>query len=160
MFQLQKGAQAIANLNEVPGGSTAFHKCATQLLSWKPGKDFLEIDYDIHEYRIVLEDAVGAPSTISQLGPDDANKGLGYHFAFKARLEKVATTCSGATSTRLSCGEGLKLLNLRLLLQTKYGLHLSQFKPDKSEIVGSNQWYFPSYLENYLEDAPDSGLGA
>jgi hypothetical protein len=62
---------------------------------------------------------------------------LGYYFAvdasqdvdFAARLEKVSSTCSGATSTRLLYSEGLQLLNSRLLAQTKYGLHLSQFRP-------------------------------
>jgi hypothetical protein len=72
---------------------------------------------------------------ISQLKPNKANKGLGYHFAvdasqtvdFEARLEKVSITCSGAHSTCLSYSEGLQLLNQQLLAQTKYGLHLSQF---------------------------------
>jgi hypothetical protein len=97
----------------------------------------LEINYDIDDYRIVLEDAVGAKSTITQLQPNEANKALGYYFAvdasqdvdFAARLEKVSSTCSGATSTRLLYSEGLQLLNSRLLAQTKYGLHLSQFRP-------------------------------
>jgi hypothetical protein len=141
MYQLQKGAQILTNLNETSGGSTAFHKCATQLLSWRPTRDFLEINYDIDEYRIVLEDAVGAKSTITQLQPNEAIKGLGYHFAvdssqdidFAARLDKVSSLCSGATSTRLQCNEGLQLLNSRLLAQTKYGLHLSQFKPAKCQ---------------------------
>jgi hypothetical protein len=31
------------------------------------------------------------------------------------------------------CEEGLSLLNARLLAQTKYGLHLSQFPPDKCQ---------------------------
>ena len=73
--------------------------------------------------------------------PNEANKGLGYHFAidasqdidFTARMEKVMSTCSGANSTRLQSDEGLSLLNARLLAQTKYGLHLSQFPPDKCQ---------------------------
>jgi predicted transposase YbfD/YdcC len=66
--------------------------------SHRQKRDFLEINYDIDEYRIVLEDAVGAKSTITQLQPNQANKGLGYHFAvdasqeadFEARLEKIS----------------------------------------------------------------------
>jgi hypothetical protein len=39
----------------------------------------------------------------------------------------------GANSTRLQCEVGLSLLNARLLAQTKYGLHLSQFPPNKCQ---------------------------
>ena len=81
MYQLQKGSQILTDLNETSGGSTAFHKCTTQLMSWVATPEFLEIDKNIDQYRIVLEDAVGAKSTIAQLMPHEANKGLGYHFA-------------------------------------------------------------------------------
>jgi hypothetical protein len=39
MYQLQKGSQILTDLNETPGGSTAFHKCATALMSWVATKD-------------------------------------------------------------------------------------------------------------------------
>ncbi len=81
MYQLQKGSQILTDLNKTPGGSTsAFHKCATQLMSWVETPEFLEIDKNIDQYWRVLEDAVGAKSTIAQLLPHKANKGLGYHF--------------------------------------------------------------------------------
>eukprot|EP00956_Cyclotella_meneghiniana_P006228 scaffold8104_cov47-Cyclotella_meneghiniana.AAC.6 len=35
MYDLQQCAQGLTNLNEVSGGSTAFHKCACQILMWK-----------------------------------------------------------------------------------------------------------------------------
>jgi hypothetical protein len=95
---LQNGAQSLTDFNETPGGSTAFHKCATQLLSWYATRDNLKIEYNIKDHQIVLRDAVGATSMISQLKPNEANKALGYHFAvdasqtvdFEARLEKVS----------------------------------------------------------------------
>jgi hypothetical protein len=140
-YTLQQGAQTLTDLNETPGGSTAFHKCATQLLTWYTTRDSLKINYDIDSYKISLQDAVGATSMISQLKPNEANKGLGYHFAvdasqtvdFEARLEKVSFICNGAQSTRLSYSEGLQLLNQRMLAQTKYGLHLSQFTPSQCQ---------------------------
>ena len=121
MYQLQKGSQTLTDLNETSGGSTAFHKCATQLLSWIATQDSLEIDKDIEHYGIVLEDAAGAKSSIKQLMPHEANKGLGYHFAidasqdidFEARMDKVSAICSGVNSTRLQCDEGLSLLKSR-----------------------------------------------
>jgi hypothetical protein len=152
-YDLQHGAQTLTDLNETPGGSTAFHKCATQLLTWHATRDTLKIEYNIDDYRIMLRDAVGATSMISQLKPNEANKGLGYHFAvdasqtvdFEARLEKVSFICSGAQSTRLSYSEGLQLLNQRMLAQTKYGLHLSQFSPSQCQqiTVLTNETFLP-----------------
>ncbi|KAL7502638.1 hypothetical protein ACHAXN_000569 [Cyclotella atomus] len=117
-------------------------------MSWVATKDFLEIDWNIDQYRIVLEDAVGARSTISQLLQNEANKGLGYHFAidasqeieFAARLEKVSNTCSGANSTRLQCKEGLSLLNKRL-----YWHKPNMFPPNKCQqlSVVINETFLP-----------------
>jgi hypothetical protein len=142
-YNLQRGAQTLTDLNKTPGGSTAFHKCATQLLTWHAARDTLKIEYNIDNYRIMLRDAVGATLMISKLKPNEANKGLGYHFAvdasqtvdFEARLEKVSFICSGAQSTRLSYSEGLQLSNQRMLAQTKYGLHLSQFSPSQCQQI-------------------------
>jgi hypothetical protein len=47
---LQNGAQSLTDLNETPGGSTAFHKCATQLLSWYATGDNLKIEYNIKDH--------------------------------------------------------------------------------------------------------------
>ena len=47
MYDLQQRAQGLTNLNEVSGGSTAFHKCACQILMWKSNGLTLEINEDI-----------------------------------------------------------------------------------------------------------------
>ena len=64
---------------------------------------------------------------------------------FEARLEKVSFICSGAQSTRLSYSEGLQLLNQRMLAQTKYGLHLSQFTPSQCQQLSvlTNETFLP-----------------
>ena len=137
LYQLQKGSQTLTDLNETAGGSTAFHKCATQLLKWKVGRRSLEIDYDMSYDGIRSVDAKNAPSEIAKLRPNEANKGLGYHLAIDAdpstdlkfRTGKISHTCNGAQSARLAYREAYSLLNCRLLSQTKYGLHLSQFTP-------------------------------
>ena len=80
-------------------------------------------------------DAKGAASRIKMMKPDEANKGLGYHMAVDANQKehyatvkgKIEHICNGAQSGRLSFREAKDLLTLRLLQQTKYGLHLSQF---------------------------------
>ena len=43
------------------------------------------------------------------------------------RREKITSICNGAQSARLTYREAYDLLTTRLLQQTKYGLHLSQF---------------------------------
>ena len=134
-YQLQKGSQSLTDLNETSGGSTAFHKCAVQLLRWKQGRRTLEINYDMDYPGIRLVDAKNAPSEIAKLRPNEANKGLGYHLAIDAdpttdlrfRTGKISHTCNGAQSARLAYREAYSLLNCRLLSQTKYGLHLSQY---------------------------------
>jgi hypothetical protein len=137
MYALQKSSQYLTDLNEVPGGSTAFHKCAVFLLSWKTGPRKLEINQDVSDLRFILTDNKGAPSSISILRPDQTNKGLGYHMAVDAnqtkeyseRRDKVSHICTRAQSSRFSYSEALQLLNQRLLMQLKYGLVLSQFTP-------------------------------
>jgi hypothetical protein len=53
--------------------------------------------------------------------------------------------CNGAQSAFLSYEEALRLLNSRLLAQTKYGLHLSQFtkKQCHSLSVVINETFLP-----------------
>jgi hypothetical protein len=137
MYRLQRSSQYLTDLNEVPGGSTAFHKCAVFILSWRTGPKTLEINRDVSELRFILTDNKGAPSSISILHPDQTNKGLGYFMAvdgnqdqeYSERYAKVQHLCNGAQSCRLSYPEALQLLNQRLLMQLRYGLVLSQFTP-------------------------------
>jgi hypothetical protein len=139
-------------LNEVGGGSTAFHKSVSQLLAWKSNGRFLEIDYD-RVGEVILQDNKGAPSKIAQLRPDKGNAGLGYMMAvdasqrdeFENRKSKIFQICVGAQSSRLSFKEAKQLLEQRLLMQTKYGLHLSQFteKQCKELTVRINATFLP-----------------
>jgi hypothetical protein len=134
MYRLERGAQSLTDLNDTSGGATAFHKCATQLLGWRSDGKRLVIPEE-SELRIKLTDVKGASSYIKSLKASDANKGLGYYMAvnanqaieFAERQVKVQDICQGAQSAFLSYEEALRLLNQRLLAQTKYGLHLSQF---------------------------------
>jgi hypothetical protein len=134
MYSLERGAQSLTDLNDTSGGATAFHKCATQLLGWRSDGRRLVIR-ESSELKIKLTDVKGASSYILNLQANEANKGLGYYMAidanqateFTERMGKVAQICQGAKSSSLSYEEALRLLNSRLLAQTKYGLHLSQF---------------------------------
>ena len=149
---LNEGAQILTNLNEVGGGSTAFHKCACILMSWTFNGKRLVIDYE-REGTITLLDNKGAPSKITQLRPNEGNAGLGYMMAVDAsqtdehsnRLTKVTDICIRAQASRLSFKEARQLLNQRLLMQTKYGLHLSQFTEKQCHpmTVLINATFFP-----------------
>jgi hypothetical protein len=153
MYNLERGSQALTNLNEVPGGSTAFHKCAVFLLSWTTGPKTLEIRRDLSDFKFILHDNKNAPSTISILQPHQTNKGLGYFMAVDGnqktehseRLAKIQGICSGAQTTRLGYDESLQLLNQRLLMQTKYGLVLSQYTPKLAHPLSVliNQTFLP-----------------
>jgi hypothetical protein len=137
MYRLQRSSQYLTDLNEVPGGSTAFHKCAVFILGWRTGPKTLEINRDVSELPFILTDNKGAPSSISILRPDQTNKGSGYFMAvdrnqdqeYSERYAKVQHLCNGAQSCCLSYPEALQLLNQRLLMQLRYGLVLSQFTP-------------------------------
>jgi hypothetical protein len=137
MYTFQKGSQLLTDLNEVPGGSTAFHKCAVFLLSWVSSPDTLVINTDMSAHKFQLRDNKGAPSSIAIIRPDQTNKGLGYFMAVDAnqvkeldeRMKKIQQICTAAQSSRLSYAEAHQLLHQRLLMQTRYGLVLSQFTP-------------------------------
>jgi hypothetical protein len=151
-YRLERRAQSLTDLNDTSGGATAFHKCATQLLSWRSDGKRLVIN-DNSELKIKLKDVNGATSYITSLGPQVANKGLGYFMAvnasqeteFSERKGKIMFICQGAQSASLSYEEALRLLNSRLLAQTKYGLHLSQFmeKQCHSLSVVINETFLP-----------------
>jgi hypothetical protein len=153
MYKLERGSQALTNLNEVPGGSTAFHKCAVFLLSWTTGPKTLEIRRDLSDFKFILHDNKNAPSAISILQPHQTNKGLGYFMAVDANqvtehsehIAKIQGICSGAQTTRLGYDESLQLLNQRLLMQTKYGLVLSQYTPKLAHPLSVliNQTFLP-----------------
>jgi hypothetical protein len=83
MYQLGKGAQTLTELNETSGGATAFHKCATQVLSWRSNGKKLAINYEF-DGKLSLKDNMGAVSSIKNLRADEANTGLGYHMAVDA----------------------------------------------------------------------------
>jgi hypothetical protein len=137
MYTLQTGSQLLTDLNEVPGGSTAFHKCAVFLLSWTTSTDTLVIKTDMSEHKFQLRDNKGALSSIAIIRPDQTNKGLGYFMAVDVnqtmelaeRMDKIQHMCTAAQSSRLSYSEAHQLLHQRLLMQTRYGLVLSQFTP-------------------------------
>ena len=76
LYMLNQGAQSLTNLNEVGGGSTAFHKCACMLMlmSWTFNGKRLVIDYE-QDGTITLLDNKGAPSKITQLQPNEGNAG-------------------------------------------------------------------------------------
>jgi hypothetical protein len=152
LYRLERGAQSLTDLNDTSGGATAFHKCATQLLSWRSDGRRLVIN-DNSELKIKLKDVNGATSYITSLGPQVANKGLGYFMTvsasqgteFSERKGKITYICQAAQSASLSYEEALRLLNSRLLAQTKYGLHLSQFteKQCHSLSVVINKTFLP-----------------
>jgi hypothetical protein len=103
-------------------------------MSWIFNGKRLVIDYEREGTRTLLDNK-GAPSRITQLRPDQGNAGLGYNMAvdasqddeYSSRLAKVTDICTRAQASRLSFKESKQLLNQRLLMQTKHGLHLSQF---------------------------------
>ena len=137
MFHLQVGSQALTNLNETTGGSTAFHKCATQLLSWLANSERLVINYNPETPPMILIDAKQAPSAIKMLRPDQPNKGLGYFMAadgnqtieYQERKAKVFSLCAKTQAARLTYREAYMLLTTRMIPQLVYGLYLSQFSP-------------------------------
>eukprot|EP00956_Cyclotella_meneghiniana_P033092 scaffold93176_cov89-Cyclotella_meneghiniana.AAC.1 len=153
MYDLQVRAQGLTDLNEVSGGSTAFHKCACQLLSWRSTGKTLEINYDMEGVGMVLTDAKGAASKIRMLSPSGTNKGLGYFQAvdanqkveYEERMGKIKKTCSAANSARLQYSEAKQLLERRLLMQTRYGLTLSQFTKAQCERMSAqiNKTFLP-----------------
>lgn len=125
----------MTDLNKVSGGSTAFHKCACQVLMWKSNGVTLEINKDLGDLGMVLVDAKGAPSKITMLKPSEPNKGLGYNMAMDANqmieyeswTGKIEHMCIAAETSRLGYTEAKQMLEQRLLPQSKYGLRLSQF---------------------------------
>jgi hypothetical protein len=106
----------------VSGGAMAFYKCFIQLMAWKSGPNRLELRREFKN-EFILHDPKGAPSIISILRPDEANAGLGYHFAvdanqkheYSSRYNKILSICQAAQSSRLDFGEANRLLNQRLL---------------------------------------------
>jgi hypothetical protein len=72
------------------------------------------------------------------------------------RLAKVTEICNRAQASRLSFKEAGQLLNQRLLMQTKYGLHLSQFTDKQCHpmTVLINATFFPKLgLHSKMEHA-------
>jgi hypothetical protein len=61
------------------------------------------------------------------------------------RMKKIMRTCTGAQSACLGYDEAGQLLERRLLPQTKYGLHLSQFSPKECHpmTVMINETFLP-----------------
>jgi hypothetical protein len=106
IYRLNKGSQLLADLNEVGGGSTAFHKCASSLLAWVSNGKKLVIDYE-KECKLMLQDNKGASSCIKQLKPNQGNAGLGYVMAadasqedeFANRKSKIEHICMNAQSS-------------------------------------------------------------
>ena len=134
LHDLKEGAQSLTDLQDVSGGAMAFYKCFIQLMAWKAGNNTLELRTQF-DNEFTLRDPEGAPSLIGILRPDEANAGLGYHLAvdanqkheYNSRHGKISAICTAAQSSRLDFAEARRLLNQRLLAQTKYGLHLSQY---------------------------------
>jgi hypothetical protein len=142
LYKLKLGAQSLTDLQDVSGGAMAFYKCFIQLMAWKNGPNRLELRREFTD-EFTLCNPKGAPSLITILRPDEANEGLGYHFAvdanqkheFSSRYGKISSICKAAQTSRLNYHEAFKLLNQRLLAQTKYGLHLSQYTAKQCQAI-------------------------
>ena len=134
MTTLTSGAQKWTNVQDVVAASTAFHKCITQVLSWKERKGSLEVDYD-YKYAMELLDSKGARSSIKFAPPNLPNKGLGFHIAMdgnlthelKERKKKIIHTCKAAVGMQLKQKTAFKMHDGRLHAQTAYGMRLSYF---------------------------------
>ena len=134
MCKLTVSAQKWSNIQDVVAASTAFHKCAAQILTYRPKNGSLEINYD-YKYSIKLQDSVGAETEIKLLRADMPNVGLGFSqcpdgnmkHEFAAREQKIQHMCKAAVSMYLSQREAHTMLKCRLEPQTTYGMRLSQF---------------------------------
>lgn len=158
MYDLQQRSQGLTDLNEVGGGSTAFHKCACQFMSWISNGVTLEINYTPDTRPLILVDAKGAPSKIKMLAQNGTNKGLGYYMAadgnqkmeFAQRSAQITKMCAVAATSRLSYTEAKQLLEQRLIPQMRYGLTLSQFTQEQCQelTVSINKAFLPKMRVN------------
>lgn len=127
-----------------------FYKCFIELMAWKSGTNTLELRMQF-DNEFILRDPEGAPSLISILRPDEANAGLGYHLAvdanekheYSVRHSKISSICTAALSSKLDFDEARRLLNERLLAQTKYGLHLSQYNAKQCHAISVYATFLP-----------------
>ena len=134
MTTLTCGAQKWTNIQDVVAASTAFHKCLTQILSWKERKGTLEVDYDFN-FKMELLDSKGAKSSIQFAPPNKPNKGLGFHIAMDGNLQhelierkkKITHTCRAAAGMQLNQKAAFRMHDGRLHAQTAYGMRLSYF---------------------------------
>jgi ribonuclease HI len=131
---LEQGAQKWADLQDVVGQSTAFHKCFVQILAHNLVRDSYEIDYET-VHSMVLHDSKGAGTKIKFIPANEPNPGLGFHICpdgnqdheFSARKEKTSHICKAAQSIFLDQLTTKTLLYSRLVPQAAYVMRLSQF---------------------------------
>ena len=131
---LQEGAQKWADLQDVVGQSTAFHKCFVQILSHTLERNQYKIDYEL-THSMVLHDSKGAGTKIKFIRADEPNPGLGFHTCpdgnqkheFQTRKEKTLHICNASKSISLDQPTAHTMLTSRLVPQASYVMRLSQF---------------------------------
>ena len=165
--QMHISAQGWNDVNNLTGGSLAYHKTRWQMICWEI-RNGIKTLRETTPHQLTINDWMGASTTIAYRKSNEPNIGLGFHLCpnedqtqqYNHMHDTIKTLCSNVSSANLNEREARKTITQRLVPKLSYPLHLISFTQKQSNAINSTireaflpiMWFTDTYQAQYYMD--------
>jgi len=142
--KMNLSAQGWNDVNNLTGGSLAYHKTKWQMIAWEEVGSIKKLVRTTTQ-QLRIKDWTGAPTTINYGPTDEPNIGLGFHLCpngdqshqFNHTHNAIQNLCKNVTIANLSEREALQTVTQRLVPKLHYPLHLTSFTRKQTDKINT-----------------------
>ncbi len=144
VIRMHTSAQGWNDVNNLTGGSLAYHKTKWQMISWEITNGTKKLR-EITPHQLTINNWTGAPTNIAYGKTSEPNIGLGFHLCpngdqthqYNHTYNAIKRLCSNASSANLTEREARQTITQRLVPKLSYPLHLTSFTQKQSDTMNS-----------------------
>jgi hypothetical protein len=137
-------AQGWNDVNNLTGGSLAYHKTKWQMIAWEETGSTKQLLRTTTQ-KLRIKDWTGAPTTITFGPSDEPNVGLGFHLCpngnqhhqFEHTHDAIHKLCKTVAMANLTEQEAFQAVTQRLVPKLHYPLHLTSFTRKQTDKINS-----------------------
>ena len=142
--KMNLSAQGWNDVNNLTGGSLAYHKTKWQMIAWEETGSTKQLLRTTTQ-KLRIKDWTGAPTTITFGPSDEPNVGLGFHLCpngnqhhqFEHTHDAIHKLCKTVATANLTEQEALQAVTQRLVPKLHYPLHLTSFTRKQTDKINS-----------------------
>jgi len=137
-------AQGWNDVNNLTGGSLAYHKTKWQMVCWEK-RNGIKTLRETTSNQLTINSWMGASTTIAYGKTNEPNIGLGFHLCpngdqthqYNHTHGAIKTLCSNVSSANLTEREARQTITQQLVPKLSYPLHLTSFTQKQSNAINS-----------------------